>query len=71
MRNKAAWAALLATAAAGLAQLDPGVQPSQGDLLGLILDNLLAVLAIIVALIIVIILYLLRRRRRRSFRLKP
>ena len=61
----------LAMAAADLAQLGPGAQPAQQDLLNLVLDNLLMLMAIIVALIIVIILYLLRRRRRRSFRLKP
>ena len=61
----------LAMAAADLAQLGPGTQPTQQDVLNLVLDNLLMLMAIIVALIIVIILYLLRRRRRRSFRLKP
>jgi hypothetical protein len=61
----------LAQAALDLAQLGPGTQPAQGDLLGLVLDNLLAAVALAAALVIALVLYLVRRRRRRSFRLKP
>jgi hypothetical protein len=61
----------LAQAATDLAQLGPGAQPAQVDLIRLVLDNLLAVIAGVVALVIVLILYLLRRKRRRTFRLKP
>ncbi|MDQ3706352.1 MAG: hypothetical protein M3437_14280 [Chloroflexota bacterium] len=61
----------LALAAQDLAQLGPGAQPTQTDLLGLVLDNLLAVIAGVAALLIVLVLYLLRRKRQRTFRLKP
>lgn len=60
----------IALAAADLAQLGPGAQPTQGELLAFLLDNLLAVVAVVAALVVVLILYLLRRRRRRSFKLK-
>ncbi len=61
----------LSLAAADLAQLGPGAQPGQNDLVAFVLDNLLAVIAGVIALVIVIVLYLLRRKRRRTFRLKP
>ena len=61
----------LTLAAQDLAQLGPGAQPAQTDLLGFVLDNLLAVIAGVVALLIVLVLYLLRRKRQRTFRLKP
>lgn len=61
----------LTLAAQDLAQLGPGAQPAQSDLLGLVLDNLLAVIAGVAALLIVLVLYLLRRKRQRTFRLKP
>lgn len=61
----------LAHAASDLAQLGPGTQPTQNDLSGFVLDNLLAVIAGVIALIIALILYLMRRKRRRTFRLKP
>lgn len=61
----------LTQAAQDLAQLGPGAQPAQSDLLGLVLDNLLAVIAGVAALVIVLILFLHRRKRQRSFRLKP
>jgi hypothetical protein len=63
---------VLSRAQQDLAVLGQGNPPAQPGLIGMVLDNLLAVIAGVAALVIVIILYLLRRsRRRRAFRLKP
>jgi hypothetical protein len=62
---------LLSTAQQDLAVLGQGDSPTARGLLDIVLDNLLAVVALVAALLIALVLYLLRRRRRRSFRLKP
>ena len=62
---------LLSTAQQDLAVLGQGASPVAGGLLDVVLDNLLAVVAVVGALLIALVLYLLRRKRRRSFRLKP